>query len=117
MDVLMNKIVVFQNGQQVISEVSVISREDNGERVGYLLNEPRVILYYEEEGEVKVRLVPFVLAAVNPAYEVRIEDVLTFGDPHPSLEETYVNETKPETSEVEEVELELQADEESGEEE
>lgn len=108
----MNKIVVLENGQQLISKVSVISREDNGERIGYLLEEPKVIAYYEENGDINVRLIPFSPASINTSFEVRLDSVLSFGDPHPTLSENYENvisENQPQDSEVE---LELESAEE-----
>ena len=93
------KVLMLQNGDNVICDIQEATHKDTGERQAYILNFPYKVEYEQPkldstgivtEPEVKVHyspycpLTPEVRIPINPAA------VLTIVEPVPSLRDTYI---------------------------
>jgi len=90
----MIKIVVLQNNQQIIADVEAYQDKETGLPIAFTARKPFIIVYSQsEEGEVMANLVRFVPASTSELFEFDWSAKLTFGDPSPQLEQSYLELT------------------------
>ena len=100
------KLAVLKSGEDIIADVKEIMSEDNV--VGYLLHNPHSVLceepvFVEEEdqqGQVQIRLRPWLILSKDDKVPVRPDWLVTIVEPVDMLKEMYEEKVNGKSSEV-----------------
>ena len=85
------KVLVTALGQQLIASAKQIENKENGDLVGYWLDNPRLVGYTQdkEDGGVSVNFGPYCLVSDEASFSVRSEHIVAILEPRADVLQAY----------------------------
>ena len=97
------KVLITNNGQQIISEVKQVEQKESKEVIAYWLINPRVVSYnLTEDEQVNVNFGAYCLISNETEFSLKSDHVVAILEPRPEVLERYnglVESQKPEDEE------------------
>ena len=96
------KVLVTALGQQIVADTKQIENKDTSELVGYWMNNPRVVVYQQnEEGSgVSVNFANYCMVSDEASFSIRAEHVVAILEPRADVVEAYTTLIVPTDTEA-----------------
>ena len=92
------KVLVTALGQQIVADTKQIENKENGDLVGYWMENPRVVGYTqtdEEDGGLSVNFGPYCLVSDEASFSIRAEHIVAILEPRQDVVDAYTTLTQP----------------------
>ena len=91
------KVLVTALGQQIVADTKQIENKETSELVGYWMNNPRVVVYQQNEGGegVSVNFANYCMVSDEASFSIRAEHIVAILEPRADVVEAYTQLVTP----------------------
>jgi len=92
------KVLVTALGQQIVADTKQIENKENGDLVGYWMENPRVVGYTQtdqEDAGLSVNFGPYCLVSDEASFSIRAEHIVAILEPRQDVVDAYITLTQP----------------------
>ena len=92
------KVLVTALGQQIVADTKQIENKENGDLVGYWMENPRVVGYTQNEeaaGGLAVNFGSYCLVSDEASFSIRSEHIVAILEPRQDVLDAYITLTQP----------------------
>ena len=84
------KVLLTERGQQLIADTKVLENSETGERVAYVMDEPRVLIYKrQEEDNLSLTFAPFCISSNDKEVTLAASYIVAVLEPREDVKAEY----------------------------